>query len=164
MAETGSAADGPGRAVWRLPRKPESVPDGRHRITEHAVRILGEGDRSERAALCASELLTNALEHGAGPEIRVAVTVAHGAFRVTVHDDGGTGRIVAPGQDDLNGRRVDNGRGLLLVGAVADRWHVTQQSRRGTTVWFEIDLPEMLPELRDPALRPLGADPANGAA
>jgi len=58
--------------------------------------------------------------------------------------------------------RGDFGRGLILVKVLADRWGA-KQSEGGTTVWFEIDLPQILPELRDPALGPWGTGPANGA-
>lgn len=136
-ADTGDLS----RVAWRMARKPESVPEGRHTIAALVRKTLGYGDASERAELCASELLTNALEHGAGPEIEIVVTVTEDAVRVTVHDDGGTGRIAAPGHDDLTGRRVDNGRGLFIVDAMADRWQAVQPRRRGTTVWFEIKLP-----------------------
>ncbi len=126
--ETSDAGD-TDRAVWRLPRKPESIPDGRHLVRLLALCVFGQGDCADRAQVCASELLTNAFVHGAGPDIRL-----------TVHDDGGTGRIVAPGHDDLDCQRVNNGRGLFLVAEMADRWRAAQPRHRGTTVWFEIDL------------------------
>src|SRR6476659_9049085 len=115
-------ADEVDRARWHLPRKIESIPDGRHLVRLLALCVFGQGDCADRAQLCASELLTNALVHGAGPNIRLTVATTSTAFRVTIHDDGGTGRIVAPGHDDLDCRRVNNGRGLFLVDAMADRW------------------------------------------
>jgi anti-sigma regulatory factor (Ser/Thr protein kinase) len=157
----------PHRAVWSLPRRPESVPEGRHLITEHASRFLGNGDATERLKLCASELLTNALQHGAGEDIEVVASVIKKvikgirvtAYRVAVYDDGGTGRIVAPGHDDLEGRRVDYGRGLSLVKAVADQWEARQPKGQGTTVWFDINFSQA----QDPASGPVRADPAGRA-
>jgi anti-sigma regulatory factor (Ser/Thr protein kinase) len=74
--------------------------------------LLEAGDFSEHAdlgELIASELVTNALCHGAGP-IWMHVSFTGGALRVEVHDDG-AGRPVrkqASGDDEC-------GRGLELL-------------------------------------------------
>lgn len=157
----GDTADAgePDRAAWALPRKEEAVPAGRHAFLELARRVLGPGDLATDAELLLSELLTNAITHGAGPDIRVVI-----ALHVEVHDDGVEGSPTVQEGGSCDPTRPDHGRGLFLVEALASEWG-TRQDDAGTTAWFEIDLPtEMLPELRDPALRPLGADPANGAA
>lgn len=123
--------------VWQLPNKPESIPVGRRRIAELAKQWLGNEEAADDAELCASELLTNAHNHGAGPYIRVTITVTDAVFRIAVHDDGGTGWVAPPRQD---GRRTDYGRGLFLVKSLASRWGISK--RQGTTVWFQMGLPQ----------------------
>ncbi|MET7368691.1 ATP-binding protein [Streptomyces sp. NPDC005566] len=83
--------------------------------------------------LCVSELATNALVHGVPPGRGFRVRLSWGrVLRVEVHDSGGgevqEGAELAP--------YAEYGRGLMLVGALADAWGVGERSP-GKTVWCE---------------------------
>ncbi|WP_214410946.1 ATP-binding protein [Sphaerisporangium fuscum] len=81
--------------------------------------------------LMVSELVTNAIAHGA-PPIRLSLRAGDGALRgeVTDHGEGLPHRLHV-------GDEVDHGRGLLIVDALADRWGVSSvPERAGKGVWF----------------------------
>jgi anti-sigma regulatory factor (Ser/Thr protein kinase) len=92
----------------------------------------GLPDLTGDVALMVSELVTNAIVHGA-PPILLSVRAGDGTLRVKVTDHG-TGR---PRRLDL-GRNCDHGRGLMIVEALADQWGVTGPDPEGTakSVWF----------------------------
>lgn len=112
----------------------------RRRTTPGAVRTfvaetLTQWSRTERlddVRLCASELATNAILHGApaGGLVLVRVTLDGGEIRVEVHDSG-----------DARPRRrhvpaiAENGRGLVLVSTLADDWGVEERQGPGKRVW-----------------------------
>ncbi|MFC9845209.1 ATP-binding protein [Streptomyces sp. NPDC060223] len=107
------------------------------RRTARLVTEWGHLDLAGDAALVVSELMTNALLHGSLRDrlIRVRITLTGTALRVEVSDPRGE-RLpcprVAEGTDQF-------GRGLLLVGALADRWGSEPRSV-GKTVYGEWDL------------------------
>lgn len=108
---------------------PTSVAAARHFV----VRCLTGTPPSvcERAALLVSELATNAVKH-ARSAFSVSVRLGGGPVRVSVRDFGEgepTERRPAPDQT--------SGRGLMIVGALADQWGVEDHAR-GKTVWFEL--------------------------
>lgn len=89
--------------------------------------------------LCVSELVTNVIRHvGDGTLIRVRVARADGGgLRVEVDDPDGS---VLPARlavtDDAE---AEEGRGLLLIEALASRWGVEQRgSEAGKTMWCEL--------------------------
>ncbi|GAA2976982.1 ATP-binding protein [Streptomyces flavovirens] len=74
--------------------------------------------------LCVTELATNALVHGVPPGRGFKVEITWGeSLRIEVHDSGG-GRI-RPAVDLVPD--AEGGRGLVLVGAVADAWGVGER-------------------------------------
>jgi anti-sigma regulatory factor (Ser/Thr protein kinase) len=84
------------------------------------------------AVLLVSELVTNALLHGAPPvELRARLTPK--GLRVEVSDS-------APAQPVVRDTPLDTpgGQGLRLVDALASRWGWTPATV-GKAVWFEID-------------------------
>jgi anti-sigma regulatory factor (Ser/Thr protein kinase) len=87
--------------------------------------------------LMASELVSNAVDHGRMDErrtIELGVAIEPGRVRVQVSDDG-------PGfADACRSSRLDEPRGwgLLLVELLAARWGVHDD--RPTAVWFELDI------------------------
>ncbi|MDW4907551.1 ATP-binding protein [Streptomyces sp. ADMS] len=112
----------------------------RRRTTPSAVRTFvtealtqwGQTERLDDIRLCASELATNALLHGAPADGQVLVRVElHAALlRIEVHDsDNGT-----PTKREQP-TTADDGRGLLLVSAVADHWGVSERQGPGKCVW-----------------------------
>ncbi|WP_405820286.1 ATP-binding protein [Streptomyces sp. NBC_01390] len=111
-----------------------SVPLARHR-TARLVIEWGHPELAGDAALVVSELMTNALLHGSlrGRLIRVRLAVTAAALRVEVSDPRAE-RMPCP-------REVTDddqfGRGLLLVGALAEQWGVGPRDGVGKTVWAE---------------------------
>jgi anti-sigma regulatory factor (Ser/Thr protein kinase) len=87
------------------------------------------------ADLLVSELVTNAVCHGAGP-IGLEVTIIGEAFRVVVTDSGG-GRPRLREPDPAHA--ASGGWGLHLVDDAATAWGADQQPGR-TDVWFELPL------------------------
>lgn len=121
------------KGEWQitLDAEPASVREARSSL-EARLRHLDQ-DTLERVVLCASEVVTNAIEHGQPP---IAVRVDGGARRVRVEVDDGSGRQPELKDPDP---RATRGRGLLIVERCADRWGVTR-SRSGKVVWFEVEV------------------------
>lgn len=95
---------------------------------------LGEEHFSDLRVIV-SELVANATAHGAGDDIRLALTVEDtGVVRGRVEDDGPS-RAIAPRPDC---DAVDEGLGLLIVDTLASTWGI-DEVRPG--VWFEIEPP-----------------------
>ncbi|MEV0642837.1 ATP-binding protein [Streptomyces sp. NPDC050619] len=109
-----------------------SVPLARHR-TARLVTEWGHPALAGDVALVVSELMTNALLHGSLRDrlIRLRITVTATDLRVEVSDPR-TERQPCPreatGEDQF-------GRGLALVGALADEWGVHPRLGVGKTVW-----------------------------
>jgi anti-sigma regulatory factor (Ser/Thr protein kinase) len=123
----------------RYPRHRASIPAARH----HARKLAQAWDVPQLAddlELVVSELVTNAVEHGiTANDRRVAVAyhITASRLRVEVRDAGdGT-----PAVHDNPPAEAENGRGLLIVGAVADAWGVIP-CVVGKTTWAEWHLAE----------------------
>jgi anti-sigma regulatory factor (Ser/Thr protein kinase) len=97
-----------------------------------ALAALGADRHAATAALLASELVTNAVLHGAAP-FRIAVETDAGRVRVTV-TDGSTDPPLLMDEDD---QRI-SGRGMRLVDVLANGWGV-EPNGTGKSVWFELD-------------------------
>ncbi|MFD0308388.1 ATP-binding protein [Streptomyces sp. NPDC127119] len=115
---------------------PRSVTLARRR----AHRLLTDWGHSELAAdaaLLVSELASNAVLHGSLRErlFRVELTLTEQVVRISVSDPKGELR------PNLREATADDmfGRGLLIVGQVADRWGVHTLTV-GKSVWCELDV------------------------
>ena len=128
---------------------PKAVPEARRAVREHL------GTPCPEVQLCVSELLTNVIRHlGEGTPVTLQVTRTGDRVRVAVTDPEPYAWLVvrAAGPGD------ENGRGLLLLDAVAVRWGV-EQGPEGKTVWCELPPPEPPPA---PVSTPAsGATPAD---
>ncbi|MGA5454774.1 ATP-binding protein [Streptomyces umbrinus] len=96
------------------------------RIVRTGLRNWGRPDLAESAELLATELVTNALKHGRG-DVGVRIYPRADRLRIEVRD--GSHECPVPRNatpDD------EDGRGLLLVIAIADDWGVSPD---GTTTW-----------------------------
>jgi anti-sigma regulatory factor (Ser/Thr protein kinase) len=104
-------------------------------VTEAVGAALPEDDL-EGVLLATSEVVTNAVEHGA-PPIDLRVDAADERVRVEVRD----ASPLPPRArgDDVAGPSDVRGRGMTIVDRVTDRWGVEEQSD-GKAVWFEVDL------------------------
>lgn len=83
-----------------------------------------------------SELVANAVQHGKG-EVGLKVTVLAGELRVEV-SDGNT----APARPRTADDDAEDGRGPLLVAALARTWGVSED---GTTTWCTLAFPDGRP-------------------
>ncbi|GAA3833078.1 SpoIIE family protein phosphatase [Streptomyces chiangmaiensis] len=123
---------GPDRtASWEFPAHPAVV--GRARAL--ATRRLAEwglGHLAESTELIVSELVTNAVRHGAGP-IRLRL-MRHQFLTCEVYDTGcRSPRLRHPRTTD------ENGRGLFLVAQLSRNWG-TRHTPDGKLIWVEQQL------------------------
>jgi DNA-binding NarL/FixJ family response regulator len=91
-----------------------------------------EGDLTDTVTLLVSELVTNAVLH-AGSEVEVSVRLTPTAARIEVTDASGDAIVPRDATSE-----EDSGRGLALVGSLAQRWGVRPAPGGGKTVWFEV--------------------------
>ncbi|MFC9244843.1 ATP-binding protein [Streptomyces sp. NPDC057136] len=129
-----------------MPRAPEGVPECRRRVQE-AMRDWGEpSDRVEAAALVVTELVANAVQHTNSRRIRCRLLRSHSGVRICVWNRE-RGHITsptppgdlatAPGECPEPQELPEDGRGLLLVDALAARWG-TSAGLAGRLVWADI--------------------------
>lgn len=116
---------GPGRSSVRLARIAV-----RTWLAEYGLQ-----EQAEIAELLVSELAANAVLHARG-RYRLTLSLESGRLRCTVADEG-------PDLPETPGACTDsdseNGRGLLLVDALADRWGSGRvEDGVGKEVWFEL--------------------------
>lgn len=122
-------------ATYSLAWDHREVAAARHFVLGTLAAWGIEGDTVDKATLCLSELVTNAMIHThAGCELRVVLD--RGVLTTTVRD-GGSSVVV-----DLSSLTVDplavHGRGLQLVDAVSTRWG-SELDAGGMTVWFVLE-------------------------
>ena len=117
--------------IWRLfLATPEAVPAARHALGELSV----DPETKNVVELLTSELVTNAVRHGASDpheSILLSARRTDGAVRVEVCDEG-TGFGERPEPSDI---MEPGGNGLLLVETLAERWGTS--NGRPNCVWFE---------------------------
>jgi anti-sigma regulatory factor (Ser/Thr protein kinase) len=83
----------------------------------------------ERLQLVVSELVTNAVVHGApDEEIQLGLTLYVQHVHVSVYNAGSPIDLA-----NFRRRRVDGGRGLVIVAALVDGWSI-ESGPKGTTV------------------------------
>ena len=109
-----------------LPRSPDSVSAARRRVDSHTIGLSSQ--QREDAALMVSEVVTNALMHGAGT-ISLRIDVEPGAVRIEVSDQGEVAVTPSPTPG------AHGGWGLRIVEQLADEWGVENGS---TKVWFRL--------------------------
>jgi anti-sigma regulatory factor (Ser/Thr protein kinase) len=108
------------------------------RLLRDSLRLWGVPALVDTTELLATELLTNALQHSGGGAVLTATLSPGPEHRLRVEVEDRTARRPAPRADDrLDAEPGTSGRGLLLVGALADAWGV-QARRSGKAVWFEL--------------------------
>lgn len=116
--------------VLLLNRNPAEVARARRYVAQQCVDM--PSDVRSIAQLLTSEVVTNALEHGAG-DIWLRLSTADRVLRVEVTDSSGSAprRQQAPPE----GQR---GRGLMILESLATAWGVTPAEPAGKTVWFTL--------------------------
>jgi anti-sigma regulatory factor (Ser/Thr protein kinase) len=119
-----------------LPRELDSAAAARHAVDELADRL--PADQIGDVRLLVSELVTNSLRHAElrpDDRIRLGVDVSDEMVRVEVTDSGKGFEFEGPADDPA----TVEGWGLYLVATLSDRWGITRDPKRGTSVWFELD-------------------------
>lgn len=97
------------------------------------LQLEARGHDSRDALLCATELITNAAEHGASP-VRARIELMGSTMRIEVSDSERLlPRLRHPGPD--------GGFGLRIVEALTVRWG-TAPATWGKTTWAELALPD----------------------
>ena len=121
-------------AVHHVAPDPAAVAPARRFLRSTLTEWGLDEDPVYTAALCLSELVTNAVIHShAGCSVRVLLD--RGVLLTSVRDVGAHAVAVDSVEDPLQ----PNGRGLQVLDALADRWGTTVDAD-GTTVWFVLDL------------------------
>ncbi len=141
-----AAADdtgGPGRrgepitqeVVERALPASSGAPQLARQLARRACRMWGLSHACDGVVLAVSELVGNAVRHGARGQVRLRLARTPRRLRVEVADTaGGQPWQRCPSADE------EGGRGLLLVAAVSARWGI-QPEPVGKTVWVEFPLP-----------------------
>jgi anti-sigma regulatory factor (Ser/Thr protein kinase) len=118
----------------RLATEPGSVRVARRAVVDTLGGVLPPDDL-DAALLATSELVTNAVEHGAGP-IDLRVAPGPGTVRIEVQDGS---PLLPRWRDELPDPHEVRGRGMLIVAHCAARAGVDDRAD-GKVVWFEIDV------------------------
>ncbi|WP_329519392.1 ATP-binding SpoIIE family protein phosphatase [Spirillospora sp. NBC_01491] len=115
-------------AVWNLDAEASMVPRARAQVADRLAEWR-LADLTDSVLLMVSELVTNALVHGAGA---IGMRLIKGsALLCEVYDDGHElPRLCHADATD------ESGRGLQLVSHLAERWG-TNRTEHGKVVWFE---------------------------
>jgi anti-sigma regulatory factor (Ser/Thr protein kinase) len=115
-----------------LPASKHAPQRARELVREAAEDCGVPADDRWRMELIVTELVTNAVRHGPGGPVELALQAGGNGFRGEVADPG-------PGirRNELVSRRAteEGGRGLFLVDALSDNWGFSEDRSR---VWFEV--------------------------
>jgi PAS domain S-box-containing protein len=119
-------------AAWDLPAEPAVVADARAAVASQ-LADWGLADIGFTTEVLVSELVTNAIRHAQSPiQLRM---ILDGALNCEVSD----GSSTAPHLRRAD-RYDEDGRGLMLVAQLAERWG-TRYTRTGKTIWAQQPLP-----------------------
>lgn len=122
--------------AFTVPPSIEAVPAARDRVVRCAQRLglaLGEGLTSD-LRLLTGEVIANSVRH---TQAACVVSVRRTGERLRVEVTDVDPSLVRPSQPDAMG---ENGRGLLLVDALANEWG-SQPCAAGKKTWFELAVP-----------------------
>ncbi|HEU4348930.1 MAG TPA: ATP-binding protein [Actinoplanes sp.] len=126
-----------GTQVIELDADPDAPARGRRAVSEVLAGWGCAASAQEDLLLVVSELVTNAVLHGAEP-IVVTVVRAPERVRVEVTD----GRSDASPHNNRAAPHAETGRGLSVVTRLACAWGWRASPGRGKTVWAEVLLPQ----------------------
>jgi anti-sigma regulatory factor (Ser/Thr protein kinase) len=123
------------RQTLSVRARPEAVAEARRWASDVADGLLDDRQHSD-LKLIVSEVVTNALRHGAPPgeEIQLVVTPKEAFLCVQVTDPGPG---LAP-RPRATAPEENGGYGLFLIEQLTRRWGLTRENR-STRVWFELD-------------------------
>jgi anti-sigma regulatory factor (Ser/Thr protein kinase) len=117
-----------------LPPEPAAVRAARRAVSDVARQVVGDDDL-DGVLLATSEVVTNAVEHGA-PPIELHVECVEHHLRVEVRD---ASPLPPRRREDQPSPAEVRGRGMVIVERCTNRWGV-EEAADGKSVWFEVDL------------------------
>ncbi|WP_170184807.1 ATP-binding protein [Streptomyces sedi] len=152
LGEPAAAPPRPPGESFALPSRDTSVAVARRRVRHQLYGWGLPSTTCDNALLVVSELVTNAILHTRSSHVRCLLWSSGQLLRIEVADEG-------PGLSRARPRAADseaeNGRGLLLLDALAVRWGVVSPDQRsGCTVWAELTAAA---QQSDPAAAPPAA-------
>jgi anti-sigma regulatory factor (Ser/Thr protein kinase) len=115
----------------RLARAPSAAAQARDQVRE-AIRAWKVPVDPDIAVLLTSDLVTNAITHGDGPTVTLAIRCSRGHLRVDVYDSPRS--RPAPADQPA---RAETGRGLILVATLSTEWG-SFRTPAGKTVYFTL--------------------------
>ncbi len=116
-----------------LPSEPASARLGRAATAALLTSLGAPAPLVDAAVLVASELVTNAVRHADGGDVLLLVEADSTSVSVGVGDS-------APQHPELVAAYEGGGRGMLVVSALAERWHV-EEVDGGKVVWAHLRAP-----------------------
>ncbi|TDD96074.1 SpoIIE family protein phosphatase [Actinomadura rubrisoli] len=122
-------------ASWELPAEPAAVRRARGLVRDRLARWELD-ELADATALLVSELVTNAIRH-AGGRITLRLIREGGLVCEVFDTSDGRPRIRHGNEGDMR----ETGRGLHVVGRLAERWGV-RRTATGKVVWCEQKLPK----------------------
>jgi len=127
-------AQASGRQELILGADPESIREARVWLSALATGLVDDSRRPD-LELVITEVVTNAVRHGAATGALLLAATPKPEFLCVQVTDEGAGFVPRPGAmaSDANG-----GFGLFLVEQLTRRWGMTRENHR-TRVWFEFD-------------------------
>ena len=121
--------------VFELDADPDAPARSRHAVTEVLTGWGCAESAQDDLLLVVSELVTNAVVHGAEP---IVVTVVHASERVRVEVTDGLSD--ASPHTNRAAPDAETGRGLSVVTRLASAWGWRASPGHGKTVWAEVPL------------------------
>ncbi|MFF1341536.1 ATP-binding protein [Streptomyces sp. NPDC058290] len=131
---------------------PEGAARARHQVMNEirGWRSVIGTDGMYVAEAVAGELLANAVQHAGNGAASVAARLHGSRLRFEVRDRSSALPHARPPRTD-----AEDGRGLLIIGALADR-HGVDHSSGGKSCWAELDLSipiSVTPSITQPSLQ-----------
>jgi hypothetical protein len=118
----------------RLTRKPAAAAEARAQVRV-AIRDWKIPVDPDIAILLASDLVTNAITHGAGETLTLAIRCSRGHLRIDVYDQS---RSLPVGLDQPADTAA--GRGLVLIAALSTQWG-SFRTPAGKAMYFTLAFP-----------------------
>ena len=128
----------------RLVREPTAAAEARRQVRAviHAWKVPVDPDI---AVLLTSDLVTNAITHGDGETVTLAIRCSRGHLRIDVYD---MSRSLSMAVDEPVGK--ETGRGLVLIAALSTEWG-SFRTPTGEAVYFTLAFQPDLTEAGDGA-------------
>lgn len=130
--QTDSTSDGPLAASLRLLAELDAPAQARAFVRDFCSASGFPPDFCDTSVLLVNELVKNAVIHGRSGPI-VEIQRVEGGLRFGVYD----ANPMLPSQR-LPSLEAESGRGLQLLGALADTWGIKPHSSGGKYVWFDL--------------------------